>query len=86
MIKIQYNSCEFQIDPENPMRRFKGKSVKAAPIPDPVPTPTEVDEQTKIKDIDKRRQRVAQAGRGGTILTSNQQPTGTATLLGRSTS
>ena len=84
----------FQFDIEHPFRRFNklfgGGTERAAPPKpvDPVPTPTEVDEGVKQKDRDKRRQKIAQAGRGGTILTQGQPLTGggNATLLGRSTS
>ena len=58
----------------------------AAPEPikavDPRPIPEELD--TAQKDRDKRRQRLAQSGRGGTILTQGQSlSSGSATLLGR---
>ena len=65
----------------------KGGSKPKAPKPTaPVPTPRELDEEVKIKDAARRRQRIAAAGRGGTILTQGQSlASGSATLLGRST-
>ena len=51
----------------------------------PAPRPEEID--TAQRDRDKRRQRIAAAGRGGTILTQGQTlSSGNATLLGRSNS
>ena len=52
----------------------------------PVPTPVGLDDEVKQRDQDKRRQRIAAAGRGGTILTAGQglAQGGSATLLGRS--
>lgn len=81
------NIGNFQVDYDNPFRRFKGvKSPKIPPRPDPVPTPQIVDEEAKQKDRDRRRQRFAAAGRGGTILTQGQSlSSGSATILGRST-
>ena len=75
---------------DTPSDRFFGgkpKSPKSPPTPDPTPTPTEVDEGVKQKERDRRRQKISQAGRGGTILTQGQPLTGqaNATLLGRST-
>ena len=87
MQTIIYNDCEFQVDPSNPFRRFKGAS-KPKPIPPtPVaPTPRQVDEDVKLKDQARRRQRIAAAGRGGTILTQGQAlGSGNASILGRST-
>jgi len=85
---VEYNGYEFQIDPQNPFRRFKGSKAKAPPIPDPTPTVREVDEDVKQKDQARRRQRIAAAGRGGTILTQGAPLAGTqsASLLGRATS
>ncbi len=87
MQTINYNGYEFQIDTKNPNRRFKGASKpKPPPTPSPVPTPRELDEDIKRKDDARRRQRIAQAGRGGTILTTGQGlASGSATILGRST-
>ncbi len=65
----------------------KGAS-KPKPIP-PVavaPTPRALDEEVRQKDQARRRQRIAAAGRGGTILTQGQPlASGNASLLGRST-
>jgi len=85
-IKIERNGYLFQIFPDQPFLRFKGAKPKApAPIA-PVPTPREVDEDVKRKEEDRRRQLIAQAGRGGTILTQGQGlASGNASLLGRST-
>ena len=55
------------------------------PVPDPAPTPVEASGDAEQKARDKRRQRIAAAGRQGTILTSGQSlSSGSATLLGRS--
>ena len=87
IMRIQRNDYEFQIDPKRPFLRFKGGSKpKPPPVPAPVPTPRELDEEVKQKDSARRRQRIAAAGRGGTILTQGQPLTGNATILGRSTS
>ncbi len=85
---INFNGYEFQVDDKRPFIRFKGASrPKIPPKPAPVPTPRELDEEVKIKDAARRRQRIAAAGRGGTILTQGQSlASGNATLLGRSTS
>ncbi len=66
---------------------FGGGTEKAkAPKPvDPVPVPTQLDEDVRQRDRDRRRQRIARSGRGGTILNQGQALTGSATLLGRST-
>ena len=56
-----------------------------APVAPP-PTPVKLDEEIRMKEQDKRRQRIAQSGRQGTILTQGQSLAGNATLLGRSTS
>ena len=84
---INYNGYEFQVDTKNPNRRFKGSKPKA-PAPQAVaPTPRQIDEEVKFKDEARRRQRIAAAGRGGTILTQGQPlGSGNASLLGRSTS
>ena len=65
----------------------KGSKPKA-PAPQAVaPTPREIDEEVKLKDQARRRQKIAAAGRGGTILTSGQPlASGNSSLLGRSTS
>ena len=64
----------------------KPKTVKPPAPVAPVPTPREVDEQVSQKDKDRRRQRIAQAGRGGTILTQGQSLSSgkTSSILGRS--
>ena len=68
-------------------KRYKGGSPKTPPPVAPTPTPRELDEEVKQKNRDKRRQRISQAGRAGTILSQGQPLTGTAsaTILGRST-
>lgn len=66
---------------------FGGTKKAKAPAPvAPVPTPTEIDETVKLKEQDKRRQRILAGGRGGTILNQGQSLAGNATLLGRTTS
>lgn len=85
MIEIIYrNGYEFQVAYERPWLRFKGGAKRAVmpPPPPPAPTPTEVDEDVKQKDVARRRQRMRAAGRGGTILTEQNQQVGQATLLG----
>jgi hypothetical protein len=86
-IKIYRNGYEFQVCSDNPFLRFKGSKAKApAPIA-PVPTPKELDENVLLQDRDRRRQKIAQAGRAGTILTQGQPLTkATGTILGRSSS
>ena len=65
---------------------FGGGSKPKAPKPvAPVPTPTQLDEEVRTKDMDRRRQRVAAAGRQGSILTQGQSlASGSGTILGRS--
>ncbi len=64
----------------------KPKTPSPPKLADPVPTPRQLDEDVRQKDRARRRQRIAQAGRGGTILTQGQPlASGNATLLGRST-
>ncbi len=74
---------------ESPFVRYFGGGAKKASAPAPVavaPTPRQLDEEVRIKDQARRRQKIAQAGRGGTILTQGQPlASGSATLLGRST-
>lgn len=86
-ITIYRKHYEFQVCPEEPFWRFKGASRPKPPTPiAPVPTPRQLDEDVKLKDQARRRQRIAAAGRGGTILTEGQSlASGSATLLGRST-
>ena len=65
-----------------------GSSKPKAPKPmAPVPTPVELDSEVARRDQDRRRARIAAAGRGGTILTQGQglAQGGSSTLLGRST-
>ena len=69
----------------------KKKDIPKAAVPEPIKPvapaarPEELD--TAQRDRDKRRQRIAAAGRGGTILTQGQTlSSGNATLLGRSNS
>ena len=65
----------------------KGKVPKAPAPTAPTPTPQQLDENIRQKDQDRRRQRIAQTGRGGTILTSGKSlAAGNASVLGRSTS
>ena len=92
MLIIYRNGYIFQVDPQRPFIRFKalfgGKPKKPKPPPTPAPPPTAqvVDEEARAKERDKRRQRIAAAGRGGTILTGGQSlASGSATILGRST-
>jgi len=55
------------------------------PLPPPVPTPQELDSDVAQKDRDRRRQKIAQAGRAGTILTQGQTlASGQGSILGRS--
>ena len=70
------------------MGSLLGSSKPKAPKPvAPAPTPVQMDEDVKRKEQDRRRQQIASAGRGGTILTAGQSlSSGSATLLGRSTS
>ena len=90
IIEIKRSGYTFQVDPERPFVRFKllgggSKAKKIAPVAI-APTPREIDEDVRQKDQAKRRQRIAAAGRGGTILTSGQGlASGNASLLGRST-
>ncbi len=67
-------------------RRYFGGKSPAPPKPTaPVPTPRKVDEEIVQKDRDRRRQRIATAGRRGTILTEGVPLGGNrASLLGRS--
>lgn len=59
---------------------------KISATPAPAATARQVDEDVRLKDAAKRRQRIAAAGRGGTILTQKQGLTTVgASLLGRST-
>ena len=69
----------------------KNKDIPQVAAPEPIKPvapaarPEELD--TAQRDRDKRRQRIAAAGRGGTILTNGQSlSSGSATLLGRSNS
>jgi len=87
---ITRNGYEFEVDPKRFNLRFKGgKRVKTPPLPDPAPTPTDLDPAVAQKEQDRRRQKLRQSGRGGTILTeqttANASGGGAATLLGRST-
>ena len=83
-MKIIRNGYEFEVCFEHPNYRFKGAKPKAIPPVAVAPTPRELDEEVTRKDQARRRQRIAVAGRGGTILTQGQPLTGQATLLGRS--
>ena len=83
------NLWQFEIFNQNSkVVRFKGAKSPTPPKPvDPTPIPSKLDEEVLIKDQDRRRQRIAQAGRGGTILTQGQSlASGNATLLGRTVS
>ena len=86
---ITRNGYEFEVDPKRFNLRFKGgKRVRTPPPPDPAPTPTDLDPAVQLKEQDRRRQKLRQSGRGGTILTeqtANDNLGGSATLLGRST-
>lgn len=86
-IKIERNGYIFQTCFEYPFYRFKGASKpKTPPVAAPTPTAREIDEDVKLKEAARRRQRIATAGRGGTILTQNLgQSSQSASLLGRST-
>lgn len=85
-MEIIRNGYVFWVEDKWPFYCFKGAKVKAPPLIAPTATPKEVDEAVRAKDIERRRQRIAAAGRAGTILTPNTAETGKATLLGRSTS
>ena len=62
-----------------------GSKPKAAKPASPIPQPVALDDQVQQKDRDRRRAKIAAAGRGGTILTQGQTlASGNATLLGRS--
>ena len=85
IINVNYNGYDFQIDPSRPHLRFKGKRPRAPKALSPVATPREVDDEVKLKDIERRRQRVQTGGIAGTLLSRNQASSGGgATLLGRS--
>ncbi len=87
MIETIYrNGYEFQVDFKHLSRRFKGRSApKPPPPPAPAPRPQEINEDIKLKDQARRRQRIKAGGREGTILTQGQSlASGQATLLGRS--
>ena len=61
-----------------------GTKTAAPPKPvSPAPTPEQLDQDVKRRDLDRRRQRIAAAGRQGTILTQGQPLAGTSTILGR---
>jgi hypothetical protein len=84
---IYRNGYEFQVDFKRPFHRFLGGKPKRPRIPpaaSPAPTPEQVDEEILQKDRAKRKQRLAQAGRGGTILTGGGLggEKGKQTLLG----
>ncbi len=90
IIEIEHHGYIFQHCQEHPVWRFKlgggGSKPKAIPPTPVAPTPRELDEEVRQKDQAKRRQRIAAAGRGGTILTQGQPlASGNASLLGRST-
>jgi hypothetical protein len=63
----------------------KPKTPKPPAPTSPTPTPVELDEEVRQKERDRRRQKISQAGRQGTILTGAQPLTGNASILGRST-
>ena len=65
---IEHNGYIFQVCPKQPHWKFKGSKPKAPAPLAPTPTPRELDEEVKRKDEARRRQRIAAAGRGGTIL------------------
>ena len=74
-------------------RNFRYKKVfgtgskPKAPAPQaPIPQPVELGGEVAQRDRDRRRARIASAGRGGTILTQGQTlASGQASILGRST-
>ena len=89
MRRIERNGCIFQVNDRFPFRRYFGSSASKAKAPkstSPAATVRSIDEDVKQKDRDRRRQRIAAAGRGGTILTEGQPLGQSATLLGRSSS
>ena len=65
---------------------FGGGSKPKPPKPiAPAPIAAELDPEVKRKEQDRRRQRIAAAGRQGTILTQGQSlASGGGTILGRS--
>ena len=84
--KVLRNGYEFQVPfyHEDFRWRLKGAKAKAPPPVAVAPTPRELDEDVRLKDQARRRQRISAAGRGGTILTQGQSlSSGNATLLGR---
>ena len=87
MRTIERNGYIFQLCPEHPHRRFKGSKPTAPKPIAPVATPRELDEEVKFKDEARRRQRIAAAGRGGTILNQGQSLSSgaNASILGKST-
>ena len=63
-----------------------GSKPKAPKPAAPVPQPVALDDDVRQKDQDRRRAKIAAAGRGGTILTKGQTlSSGNSSLLGRST-
>ena len=66
----------------------QSKPVPPPATPEPVaptPTPEELNSDAAQRDRDRRRQKIAQAGRGGTILTQGQTlASGQGSILGRS--
>ena len=88
-ITVHRNGYDFQYSLQRPILRFFGGASKPkAPAPiAPIPTPRQLDEDVRMKDEARRKQRIAAAGRGGTILnTGLSLSSGNATILGRSTS
>ena len=67
---------------------FGGGKKPDAPKPAaPIPQPVALDDNVKQADRDRRRAKIAAAGRGGTILTQGQTlSSGNSSLLGRTTS
>lgn len=70
------------------MGGLTGSKKPKAPKPvSPAPTPQTLDEDVRRREQDRRRQRIAAAGRGGTILTEGQGlASGQSSILGRSVS
>ena len=61
---------------------FGGSKPKAPKPAAPIPQPVALDDQVQQKDRDRRRAKIAAAGRGGTILTQGQSLSSRGSTLG----